>query len=157
MKSNWAASGEIITMKWTAVIDENGECFGGVFVEDQVVQVKKTDESGVAKSDAQIKAEEAQLKAEEDNKIDADFMRYFDKLMQMGFDMRPDPNSRSGPAIMFTTLPECKYKSEKGKRQMRDAMMRLLAKGIIKSVPDGATVEEDKETRARRRRKRQSV
>ena len=129
MKANWGASGEIITMKWTRV-EEDGESYGGVFVEDQVVQVAAKDENGMPKSDAQIKTEE-------DNKIDADFMCYFDKFMQMGFDMRPDPNSRSGPAIMFTTLPECKYKSEKGKKQMRDAMMRLLAKGIIKSVPDG--------------------
>ena len=131
MKNNWSASGTIINMRWTKVLDAKGDWYGGVFVEDQVVQVAVKDESGVIKSDAQIKAEE-------DDKIDADFMEMFDKATKMGLTLSHKTRAENNPAVKFAEFPECRYRTRKGRQQMRDAMMRLLAKGVIEIKTGGS-------------------
>jgi RecA-family ATPase len=133
MKSNWTASGQTIDMRWTRVIDAYGQSYGGVFVEDAVVEQVKLGEDGkpVVKTPQEIKREQ-------ETKIDADFMEMFRKALSMKMSLSSKKKAENNPAVKFAEFPGSRYRGDKGKLQIREAMMRLLTEDVIRIFEGGS-------------------
>ena len=131
MKINWGPSDSQINMNWS----------NGLFVADGITVIKP--EPGETDDDAR-KRQHSELEAD----IEKEFMNMFNKAVAMGIRMSSQPKATNNPATLFARgeqFTECKYRSDKGFKQLNAAMGRLFMRGKIISRPYGPPSDKTKE------------
>jgi len=133
MKTNWGPPDQQIELKWSE----------GLFVADGFNITPPQPEPG--ESTDQMRARQ-KLAMESD--VEAECLRMINKAIAMGIRMSPQPRSNNNPATMFARddrFTECKYRGEKGAKQMNQAIGRLFMRGLIRAQSYGPPSDKTKE------------
>jgi RecA-family ATPase len=125
MKSNWSASGDTITVRWTRVTDEYSQSYGGVFVEDDVVQITPATGEGEVDPDTQKRLQETAVEEE--------FLNLLRKETAKKSWVSAAPTAHNYAPTIFSRS-SIKYRGKKGKPLLVAAMDRLFEKKRIHSV-----------------------